>query len=422
VGIFADALVGGVAWRYATGYIADVSPINGLLFKKKMGNSMAKVRVALVGAGKRGSYLASLFHSHPDCTLVGVMDTHLASAEKAIKSLNAVDAKAYANFDKLLSESGADALLITTNPMQQVELACRAMEKGRHVCTEVPAAFTLKECWDLVRTVEKTGCKYQLMEQTRYWGFIQHWRKMHQEKQLGHIAMAQGEYVHFESNWNYWVDPVTGEQFGTVSAPKGRTVVPTWRQICFANPIYYLPHTLSPLLSIVGGRVLRVSCMGTRAESYTFPGEGLMLRDIEYALMQTSNDTLLNVGAGFTLPHVSRGMLSAHWYELRGTAGSVTSPRYKGDSFREWKRGEASYEPRELSTIPLDANEGQAKSGHGGADFKPVDSFLRAIIDDTPPPLDVYLTAELTAPAVLAAESSRRNGEMIEVPDFRKKH
>ncbi len=381
---------------------------------------MSKVRVALVGAGKRGTYLASLFHSHPDCSLVGVMDSHLASAQAALKSLNAVDAKAYANFDTLLNESGVDALLITTNPMEQVELACRAMEKGRHVCTEVPAAFTLNECWDLVETVEKTGCKYQLMEQTRYWGFIQAWRNMHQQKKLGHICMAQGEYLHYEPDWMFWVDPQTGEQFGTVSRPAGRKVVPTWRQLCFANPIYYLPHTLSPLLSIVGGRVLRVSCMGTRPESYTYPDDKFPLRDIEYAIMQTENDTLLTVGAGFTLPHVPRGPLTAHWYELRGTAGSVTSPRYKGDAFRQWNRGDDTYNPKDLSTIPLDANTSQAKSGHGGADFKPVDSFIRAILDDTTPPLDVYLTAELTAPAVLAAESSRRNGEMIEVPDFRK--
>ncbi len=380
---------------------------------------MAKVRVALVGAGKRGRYLASLFHSHPDCSFVGVMDRHEASALDALKFVNAPDAKAYSSFDALLNDSGVDALLIASNPMEQVGLACRAMEKGRHVCTEVPAAFTLQECWDLVKTVEKTGCKYQLMEQTRYWGFIQHWRNEHRAGKYGHLCMAQGEYVHFEPNWNYWMDPVTGEQFGTVTPPAGRKVEPTWRYKCFANPIYYLPHTLSPLLSIVGGRVLRVSCMGTRPESYTFPGESLPLRDIEYALMQTSNDTLLNVGAGFTLPHVKRGPLSAHWYELRGTKGSVTSPRYPDDKFRHWNVGDATYIPEELSAVPLDANESQAKTGHGGADFKPVDTFIRAIIDDTTPALDVYLTAELTAPAVLAAESSRKGGVLLEVPDFR---
>jgi predicted dehydrogenase len=382
---------------------------------------MRKVRLALVGAGRRGRYLASLFHSHPQCTVVGAMDTHPASAQEAITSLNATDAKVYPSFDAVLSDANVDALLIASNPMEQAALACRAMEKGRHVCTEVPAAFTLQECWDLVKTVEKTGCKYQLMEQTRYWGFITHWRNMHKAGKLGHICMAQGEYVHFEPDWKFWVDPINGEQFGTVTPPAGRKVVPTWRHKCFANPIYYLPHTLSPLLSIIGGRVLKVSCMGTRPESYTYPGEGLPLRDIEYALMHTENDTILNVGAGFTLPHVKRGPLSAHWYELRGTQGSVTSPRYPGDKFRHWHPGDETYIPDELSAVPLEASESQAQSGHGGADFKPVDTFIRAILDDTTPALDVYLTAELTAPAVLAAESSRKGGVLLDVPDFRRR-
>jgi hypothetical protein len=158
--------------------------------------------------------------------------------------------------------------------------------------------------------------------------------------------------------------------------------------------------------------------MGTKPGSYTYPDTPNALRDLEYALMHTADDNILAVGAGFTMPHVKRGPLSAHWYEVRGTKGSVTSPRYAGDQFREWKLGGETYEPRELSAMPVDATAEDAKAGHGGADFKPVDSFLRAIVDDTTPPVDAVLAAEITAPAIVAAESARRGGELLEVPDF----
>lgn len=142
-------------------------------------------------------------------------------------------------------------------------------------------------------------------------------------------------------------------------------------------------------------------------------------RDIEYALMHTAGDTVMAVGAGFTLPCVRRGPAGCHWYELRGTKGSVESPRCEDDDFRVWRQGMASFASMDVSTAPIGADELQAKSGHGGADFRPVDTFIRAILEDGIPPVDAVLAAEITAPAILAAESGRRGAELLEVPDFR---
>jgi predicted dehydrogenase len=380
---------------------------------------MKKVRLGLVGCGHRGIYIAGLFNSHPDCEVTALMDRFGGRVEQAARALNLPHVTAYTDYEKMLQEAPLDALFFACAPTDQVEMACEAMERGKHACTEVPAAFTLGECWKLVRTVEKTGAKYQLMEQTRYWGFVDAWRAMRERDELGHICLAQGEYVHYERNWGYWTDQETGEVLNTLTPPAGRRVEPTWRYEILGDPIYYLPHTLSPLLKILDDRVESVSCMGTQRHSYTYPDQELPWRDIEYALMHTAKDTVLLAGAGFSLPHPGRGPTGCHWYELRGTRGTVESPRGAWDSFRVWRPGMASHEKMDLSMTPLDASEEQAKTGHGGADFKPVDSFIRSILDDTTPPLDVYLTAELTAPAIVAAESARRGGALMEVPDFR---
>ena len=45
--------------------------------------------------------------------------------------------------------------------------------------------------------------------------------------------------------------------------------------------------------------------------------------------------------------------------------------------------------------------------------------FIDAIKNDTTPPMDVYKAVETAAPAIIAAESARRGGELLEVPDFR---
>ena len=377
------------------------------------------VRLGVVGCGKRGISVGRSFRNHPDCQVTALMDAYAGPVERAAEALELPEADTFTDFDALLRDGKVDALLLTCDPTVQVALACRAMDTGRHVCTEVPAAFSLDECWDLVGAVEKTGCKYQLMEQTRYWGFVEEWTQMRERGELGHVCFAQGEYVHFERNWNYWVDVETGEFAYELRPPEGRTVEPTWRYKLFADPIFYLPHTLSPLLKILDDRVVRVSCMGTRVGSHTYPDEGMPFREIEYALMHTAKDTVMAVGAGFTLPCVRRGVTGSHWYELRGTQGSVESPRCQDDRFRVWRPELESFEAMALSTAPPDADAQQARSGHGGADFKPVDSFIQAIRQDQTPPVDVYLTAEITAPAILAAESARLAGERLEMPDFR---
>ena len=135
--------------------------------------------------------------------------------------------------------------------------------------------------------------------------------------------------------------------------------------------------------------------------------------------MHTAKDTVMLVGAGFSLPYPRRGQTICHWYELRGSKGTVESERGPRDSFHVWKDGVDEQQTMDLSTTPLDATEEQSATGHGGADFKPVDTFVRAILDDMTPPLDVYLTVELTAPAIVAAESARNDGVLMEVPDFR---
>ncbi|MDO9542619.1 MAG: hypothetical protein Q7J98_09890 [Kiritimatiellia bacterium] len=67
------------------------------------------------------------------------------------------------------------------------------------------------------------------------------------------------------------------------------------------------------------------------------------------------------------------------------------------------------------SAVPRDA----AASGHGGLDYYPMANFIRSILDDTEPPLDVYKSIETAAPGIIAALSAEQAGKCLEVPDFR---
>ena len=48
-----------------------------------------------------------------------------------------------------------------------------------------------------------------------------------------------------------------------------------------------------------------------------------------------------------------------------------------------------------------------ARSGHGGGDYFVARDFVRAILDDRDPPIDVYRALDFTAPGLVSEESDR---------------
>lgn len=376
-----------------------------------------QIRLGIIGMGRRAVYLMKLYKAHPNWKIVALCDKAEPLVQSAAAALGLPDVKCFTSYEEMVRSVPMDALFIAINPDIQAEMACDAMNRGLHVTTEVPAAYTIKQCHDLVNTVRKTGVKYQLCEQTRYWGFIQEWRAMANREEFGKILFMEGEYLHYEANWNFWVDPNTGELFSGAQPPAGRKTVPTWRNTTFSHPIYYLPHELSPLLSIIDDRVTKVSCMGTRPESYHM--EGFPARDMEVALMHTAKDTVMRLAVGFTSPHPPRSKISAHWYQIKGTKCTVEWSRTNQDKPKIWRTADNKWVDMDWTPEIREADEFIKSSGHGGADWWPVDSFAKAILDDKPVPMDVYKAVETAAPAILAAESSEKGGVLLEVPDFR---
>jgi len=62
--------------------------------------------------------------------------------------------------------------------------------------TEVPAALTLDECWELVETSEKTGMHCLMLEQANYYPVMLRLLNMAQLGVFGDLLHAAGGYVH----------------------------------------------------------------------------------------------------------------------------------------------------------------------------------------------------------------------------------
>jgi hypothetical protein len=157
--------------------------------------------------------------------------------------------------------------------------------------------------------------------------------------------------------------------------------------------------------------------MGTRPASYYV--KGAAARDLEVALMQTTDGTIIRAAAGFTSPSGPRRDTSYHWYQVKGTGGAVEWARSKQDRPRMWCIGDPDWREMDWKSDAGTPPGFTAESGHSGADGWPVDNFLRAIIEGAPLEMDVYDAVETAAPAILAAESSREGGVLKTVPNFR---
>jgi predicted dehydrogenase len=278
---------------------------------------------------------------------------------------------AYRDFDDMLGSPGVDAVVVTVEPHNQPEIICRALESGKPVICEVPLAYTLEDCWRIILAVEKSGLAFSMAEQLRYSGHVLTWQKMVEEGELGKILFAEGQYLHGMGPEKFWLDGSTGNPLTWEEAEAHPNAVKSrfWHM---PHPILYLPHELSPLLKVLDDRVHRVTCLGTRKQSYYH--QGFPVPDLEVATMRTCKDTVLRLAAGFNAPTP----VPNHWFSVMGTKGSVETNRSEDDTPKMWLAdGEAKSktEARWDTALP----DAAARTGHWGLDYFPLADFMEAI-------------------------------------------
>jgi predicted dehydrogenase len=240
------------------------------------------------------------------------------------------------------------------------------------------------------------------------------WRRLVADGSLGEITFCEGQYIGYYGTTQFFQDPATGEFCGVADLDDHPGAAPTWLQRM--PPIHYLPHELSPMLKVLDDRVVEVVAMSTDAPSKSHPEIGQP--DIQVALMKTERGAVLRLATGFTQPVPHRGH---HWYQVMGTKGSV-----------EWKRSErglpkmwlAEGQMHDVAEVDwrferTDAPAEARASGHGDADYYVHAAFRDAVLEGTPPELDVYGAMDTAAPAILAAQSIERGTMPLRVPDFR---
>ena len=326
---------------------------------------MTDIRIGLFGLGHRGVHWLRLLQRIPGYKVTAIGDIFEALHERGAADL--VDPRGvakYARYEDMLADPNVDAIALTVRCKEQGAMAAQALEAGKHVSAEVPAAHTMEDCWRIVVAQERSGLVYQLGEQSRYAGFFQAWRDMVQQGRLGRIVYFEGEYVSYKGILRYHQDWSTGQFVYPSDLDKHPNAKRTW--IHEMDPIHYLVHELSPVLMVLDDRVTTVTAMGTRRQSYAHPE--LKRADIQVALMKTEKDTILRMMQGGT--QMLAPARDHHHYQVVGTEGSIESGRSYGDRHYLWMSENQMHGPARVDwkyerTDAPAGGCGQRTPGHG---------------------------------------------------------
>jgi predicted dehydrogenase len=292
-------------------------------------------------------------------------------------------------------------------------MAAMALEAGKHVNSEVPAAHSIEDCWRIVLAQERSGLVYQLAEQLRYAGFVQAWRKLVAEGALGTITYAEGQYLHYIPDYMFR-DPGTGAFIHIKERQSHPEAIATW--LSRMPPIHYIVHDLSPILKVLDDRVVEVVGMSTDAPSTAHPE--LASPDMQVALMKTAKGAVLRMMASFSQPHPHT---EAHWQQIIGTKGSVEWKRSPHDKPKLWLANSGNPDKTDMDwTMERVSDPPEAReSGHGGLDYHVHAHFRDAVLGIQPLDFDVYKAMDVAAPSILAAESIAQGSKPLRVPNFR---
>jgi len=352
------------------------------------------LKVGIAGL-RRGRSFYNVFRSRKDSEIAAVCDSVEERTESFAREHHI--SKACTDYGDFLKED-LDAVVVATPLPFHAQHVIAALESGKHVLSEVPAGYTLEECERIVWTVERTKRTYMLAENACYFAFIQTWRELIKQGRLGRIVYAEAEYIH---------------DCRSLMAGRDEPGKHTWR--ASLPPIHYCTHSLGPILDLLGeDRCVSVSGLSTG--SNVAPELGVI--DMEVGLFEMASGAVVKILCGFSIVREP----PMNWYTVYGTKGTLESARCG------WDKSKGYFEDipnlQDMIPYPLGINHTKTPpeataGGHGTTEYFMVDDFVRAVLEGTPPPIDVYRAMDFTVPGICAHRSAELGGKRIEVPEYR---
>ena len=158
------------------------------------------VAVGIIGVGRRGRYVGSIFAKEPAVRIAAICDIYddqIAAAQKDIPA--ASQARVYKACADLLADSAIDAVLIATPPFLHPEHFEAAVAARKHVYCEKPAAADVAG----VKRVLRAGAAADRSKHTVF-GLQRRYSRQYQAAAEILSSGKLGQLLLMKSNWVSW--------------------------------------------------------------------------------------------------------------------------------------------------------------------------------------------------------------------------
>lgn len=382
---------------------------------------MKRYSVGIIGLGSRGGWWCRKMLPHMKWVkIVGLCDVYQDRIEKTKNYLsdNGFEAPTVLTQDyhELIDAEEVEVVLVFSSWKNHIESAIYAMNAGKPVAVEVCGASNIEQCWDLVRTYEKTKTPFMMLENCCFGKYELMALNMTHHGLFGEIVHCDGAYAHDLR------DEIT-------RGNENRHY--RFNEYKNYNCENYPTHEIGPISKILninnGNRFVSLVSMSSEAlglHEYVMNHDDLKEKyadvqfrqgDIVCTLIKCANGQTVSIKLDTTLPRYY-----CRNFTVRGTKGmyeeATQSVYIDGEDYSdaEWNwaprfGNRTQYQDEWMHPIWKRYLETDYKdmghAGHGGMDFLIMDAFFEALSRNLPMPVDVYDAATWMVISALTAQS-----------------
>lgn len=390
---------------------------------------ITKVRIGFVGLGMRGPGAVERMSYIDGVEIVALCDQYpdrVEAMQKLLEKQGLPRAKSYTGskdaWKAMCENPDIDLIYITTPWSLHTPMAVYAMEHGKHAATEVPAAVTIDECWQLVETSERTKKHCMMLENCCYDFFELLTLNMARQGFFGDIVHGEGAYIHNLIDLNFKKD--------------GYAEMWRLKENQHRNGSLYPTHGLGPICQVMninrGDQMEYLTSMSSADFQMAARAKAEAAKDPFYNEFTTEhyrgnmNTTTVRTYNGRTIM-IQHDVTSTRPYSrihlVSGTKGVASkwpdpariSTGHEWLKEDEFKKLQEQYTPEIVKKIGEMAKK---VGGHGGMDFMMDWRLIDCLRNGLPLDQDVYDAALWSAIAPLSEKSVANRSNSVDVPDF----
>jgi len=342
-----------------------------------------KIRVGIAGYGLCKFGAAWQFQDHPNVEVIASSDLDGGRGAALAKAVGSK--KQYPSCEAMIKDQEIEAVFIATDAPSHARLAIAALRHDKHVASAVPAVFGFKaeqDAQQLLEAVERSGKKYCMFETSSYHAPVYRYRAQYRAGALGKLVYSEGEYYHYAASTLGGYNPSNGKIDGN-----------GWRRGLV--PMWYPTHSTAFYVTPSGGRLTEVSCLGMPSLHAEFqPGANAYENRFgtEIALFKTSEGGMARMAVSWDMP------------SAQGEMGRVFGQ----------KRAAKNVPGESRPPLPKGINPGH----HGGSHGHTTHDFIKSILLDLKPYVDIGDALNMTMAGVIAHRSALKDGEWMKVPQY----